>query len=178
MTMARSVLSGIFSAALLMGGSPTAHAVRADCTAARDAVLSQIEASCPCDATSLHADYVRCVTRKLRELSACTVAEDGTRACGPLPRMCVGTIRKAASRSACGNGEAVTCCLPKQHDCVGDPTPGDGSPQGICSGSDRPCDRVTDCVLSKCHLAPSADRCRVAGGTPGRGKDCSTACTP
>jgi hypothetical protein len=116
------------------------------------------------------------VARKLKELSACSSGTDGVRSCGPVPRACVGRIRKVASRSACGKRDAVTCCVPRQHDCVGDSTVGDGRQDGTCSGSRKPCDQVADCKLPKCQLMPDTDRCPAFGGTPGKTKDCATAC--
>ena len=101
-----------------------------DCEAAQAAAQSEIAAACPCGGPGTHADYVRCVTKKLRELSACEAAGDGKRSCGPVPRQCAGKIRRVASRSACGKPAAtVTCCVPKQRDCEGDATPGANASQ-------------------------------------------------
>lgn len=172
-------IATISAITLFAGGTATAGTARSsDCAQARSTIQGELAAACPCEGSTRHADYVRCVTKKLRELSECTLGKDGTRTCGPLPRACFGRIRKLASRSACGEPANVTCCLPKQHDCVGDTKPGDGKTDGVCSDSTRRCDRVTDCMLSKCQIAPSVERCRLAGGTLGDGKDCSTACTP
>ena len=148
-----------------------------DCDASHRGVRAEIDAACPCDSSGGHADYVRCVSKKLRELSACTQGSDGTRSCGPVPRLCAGKIRRIASRSACGQpAETITCCIPKQRDCVGDNAPGDGHQDGSCSGTTRRCDRITDCVVSRCELSPTAERCRLVGGKPGRGRDCANAC--
>jgi hypothetical protein len=179
MTRSQALIGAVVTLALLSTESGTAgSAERADCAKAYGALRSQVEAACPCDADVPHAAYVRCVTKKLRELSACERGPGGQRICGPLPHRCLGLSRRTVSRSACGRSDAVTCCHPKQHDCVNDPTPGDGNPQGTCSGTDRPCDKVTDCLIAKCQLAPNAERCQLAGGTVGTGKDCSTACNP
>ena len=179
MTGSKALIGALAVLALLSSGSGTAgSAERADCAKAYAAVSSQIDTACPCDADVPHAQYVRCVTKKLRELSACERGPDGQQICGPLPRTCVGQRRRTVSRSACGKSDVVTCCIPKQHDCTNDPTPGDGNPQGTCSGTDRLCDKVTDCLIAKCQLAPNAERCQLAGGTVGTGKDCSTACKP
>jgi len=179
MTRSEALIGTLAALALLSTGAGTAYAIeRADCAKVRGEVHSQIEAACPCDGDVPHAEYVRCVTKKLHELSACQPGPDGKPACGPVPHMCVGQIRRTASRSACGKSDNVTCCIPKQHDCAGDPSPGDGNPLGMCSGTNHPCDKVADCLIAKCHLAPNAERCQLAGGTPGKGKDCSTACVP
>jgi hypothetical protein len=181
MTRSEALIGALAALALLSSGAGTAGAGaggRADCSKARSAVRSQIDAACPCDNDAPHADFVRCVTTKLHELSACPRGADGKPICGPVPRTCVGQIRRIASQSACGKSDAVTCCIPKQHDCADDPAPGDGNPQGKCSGTDRPCDKVGDCLIAKCELAPNAERCQLAGGTLGKGKDCSTACAP
>lgn len=154
-----------------------ARATEVDCDAAQQAAKAEIDAACACDGAGSHADHVRCVTKKLRELSACTAGTDGKRTCGSIPRACVPKIRRLASRSACGKpAEMVTCCIGKQRDCAGDTTPGDGSKDGTCTGTRRKCDRVTDCMVPKCELAASAERCGVLGGTVGNGRDCSTAC--
>jgi hypothetical protein len=150
-----------------------------DCDAAQAAVKADIDAACPCAGPGNHGEYVRCVTKKLRELSACSADDSGTRSCGPVPRQCAGKIRRLASRSACGKPEStVTCCVPKQRDCEGDGTPGDGQQDGTCTGTKRKCDRVTDCMVPKCELAASAERCGVVGGTVGNGRDCTSACAP
>jgi hypothetical protein len=149
-----------------------------DCEAAQAAAQAEIQAACPCGGPGAHADYVRCVTKKLRELSACAAGEDGKRACGPVPRQCAGKIRRVASRSACGKPAAmVTCCVPKQRDCEGDATPGDGKQDGTCTGTKRKCDRVADCLVPKCELAATAERCGLIGGSVGSGRNCATACT-
>ena len=172
----------MIAATLALGLSASNADARAngpDCEAAQAAAQSEIAAACPCGGPGTHADYVRCVTKKLRELSACTAGEDGKRSCGPVPRQCAGKIRRVASRSACGkSAETVTCCVPKQRDCEGDATPGDGQQDGTCTGTKRKCDRVTDCLVPKCELAATAERCGLIGGTVGNGRDCATACAP
>ena len=179
MTGSEALIGALAALALVSSAAGTAGAIeRADCAKARSAVRSQIDAACACDSDMPHAGYVRCVTTKLHELSACQRGQDGMETCGPVPRMCVGQIRRLASRSACGKSDVVTCCTPKQYDCTGDPAPGNGNPQGMCSGTTRPCDKITDCLIAKCQLAPNAERCQLAGGTLGKGKDCSTACAP
>lgn len=165
-----------------LGFSATPAAARSagpDCEAAQAAVKADIDASCPCSRPGNHGEYVRCVTKKLRELSACSADESGKRSCGPVPRQCAGKIRRLASRSACGkSASTVTCCVPKQRDCEGDANPGDGRQDGTCTGTKRTCDRVTDCMVPKCEMAASAERCGVLGGTVGSGRDCTTACAP
>jgi hypothetical protein len=159
---------------------PTAALARvtaADCDTAEKAVKAEIDAACPCDGAPAHADHVRCVTKKLRELSSCAPGVDRKHSCGSIPRACVAKIRRVASRSACGQPEGtVTCCVGKQRDCTGDNNPGDGVKDGTCQGTKRKCDRVTECVVPKCEIAASAERCAVIGGTVGKGRDCSTAC--
>jgi len=147
-----------------------------DCAAAAQAVKAEVDAACPCDGTT-HPQHVRCVTKKLKELSACKPDASGKRVCGSVPHTCVAKIRRVASRSACGKAaETVTCCVARQRDCVGDTTPGDGKQDGTCSGTKRKCDRITDCMVPKCELAATADRCTAVGGTVGKGRDCATAC--
>ena len=150
---------------------------RPDCDQVRQNVKGQIDSACSCEGAATHGEYVRCVTKKLRELSDCRPAEDGKLSCGPVPRACVGRIRRAATRSTCGSNE-VTCCIAKQHDCVNDPAPGDGTAAGTCAGTPRPCDKITDCRLPKCSSASSAENCQRAGGTVGTSRDCTTACAP
>jgi hypothetical protein len=149
---------------------------RVDCDQVRRTVQSQIDATCSCESAATHAEYVRCVANKLRQLSECHKGDDGKLACGPVPRACVGRVRRVASRSACGSNE-VTCCIPKQLDCMNDPSPGDGTAKGTCAGTNRSCDKASDCRISRCVSAINAERCQLAGGTVGNGKDCTTACT-
>jgi hypothetical protein len=167
------------AATLTLWGPPTASARTAgpDCDAVQRAAQAEIEAACPCDGAAAHTDHVRCVTKKLRELSACTPDASGKRSCGSIPRTCVAKIRRLASRSACGKpAETVTCCVARQRDCAGDSNPGDGKKDGTCTGTKRKCDRVTECMVPKCELAGSAERCTALGGTLGKGRNCSTAC--
>ncbi len=176
-----SRMQGIAVAALavaLLAPTPGSARLNADdCEATRQSIQADLDAACPCDGGTLHGEYVRCVTKKLRDLSACEPATDGKRSCGPVSKVCAGKIRRTASRSACGKpAEAVTCCIPKQRDCVGDDAPGDGTKDGTCTGSRRKCDRITDCLVPRCELSPTGDRCRLIGGTPGTGRDCSRAC--
>lgn len=150
---------------------------RAECEQIRQNVKGQLDSACSCDGAATHGEYVRCVTKKLHELSECRPGEDGKLACGPVPRTCVGNIRRVATRSTCGSNE-VTCCIAKQYACVNDPTPDDGKAEGTCAGTPHPCDKPTDCQLPKCVSATSAENCQRAGGTTGKSKDCTTACVP
>ena len=95
-----------------------------------------------------------------------------------MPRRCLGAIRRVASHSTCGAEELITCCVPHQQDCRRDPHPGDGKAEGTCGRTNKPCDKVEDCMVRRCQPAVSADSCRAKGGTLGNGKDCSTACAP
>jgi hypothetical protein len=147
-----------------------------DCSAVRARVQPEIDAACPCDQATNHASYVRCVSAKLRSFGACKSTDEGPVDCGPVPRACIPTLRRMATRSTCGDTRAVTCCVPRQHDCSRDPSPGDGKAEGTCSDSTRPCDRVTDCLIPRCQVAASPERCVLAGGKLGTTKDCTTAC--
>ncbi len=174
------ILAVVFATALSLSvWAPPASArpTGPDCEAAQKAAQAEIDAACPCDGAAAHSDHVRCVTKKLRELSACTPDTSGKRSCGSIPRQCVAPIRRVASRSACGKpADTVTCCVAKQRDCAGDSNPGDGRKDGTCTGTKRKCDSVTECMVPRCQLAGSADRCAALGGTLGTGRDCSTAC--
>jgi len=178
MTKTLGIIAAIALAlTMLTPGAARARATETDCDAALQAAKADLDATCPCDGAD-HSAHVRCVTKKLRELSACTAGTDGKRSCGSVPRTCVPKIRRLASRSACGKpAEMVTCCVGRQRDCAGDSTPGDGKKDGTCTGTKRKCDSVTECVVPKCELAASAERCGVLGGTVGKGRDCSTACS-
>jgi hypothetical protein len=161
----------------LAAGPAWARARDVDCDTAQQAAKTALDAACPCDGAANHAEHVRCVTQKLRELSACTPDAGGKRTCGSVPRACVAKIRRLASRSACGRAaETVTCCIAKQRDCAGDEHPGDGVKDGTCTGTKRKCDRVTECMVPRCEIAASAARCTAVGGTVGTGRDCSSAC--
>ena len=176
MTWTRTVLPALILAALVPVPAHARHGA-AECESARQAAQAQIDTACPCDGARAHGSYVRCVNKKIRDLAACKPGPDGTRSCGPIPRMCTGRMRRQASRSACGKPAAmVACCVPRQRDCVGDAHPGDGQADGTCSGTTRKCDQVSDCVIPKCEMAASADRCQLVGGTPGVSRDCAVAC--
>lgn len=174
-----TITATVVSLALLAPTTAQARRDGPDCETARTAVQAEIGAACPCDGPDAHANYVRCVTKKLRDLSACAPAADGKRSCGPVPRLCAAKIRRTAVRSACGKPAAmVTCCVPKQRDCAGDSSPGDGKKDGTCTGTTRQCDRVAECMVPKCELAATAERCALIGGAVGAGRDCTTACAP
>ena len=173
------IAAAVICLALTAPAPATARGNGSECETARKTVQAEIDTACPCDGPGAHADHVRCVTKKLRELSACVPDASGKRSCGPMPRACAAQVRRLASRSACGKPAAmVTCCVPKQRDCAGDPNPGDGNQEGTCSGTARKCDRITDCMVPKCELAANQERCGLIGGTVGSGRDCSTACAP
>jgi hypothetical protein len=174
----RHVAVGAMALVFTLAGAASGIAAsprRAECERVRQTVKAQIDGACSCEGAATHSEYVQCVTRKLREMSACQTGEDGKLLCGPVPRACVGNIRRVATRSTCGSNE-VTCCIAKQHACVNDPSPGDGNAQGFCAGTPHPCDKVTDCQIPKCVSATSAENCQHAGGTLGTSKDCTTAC--
>lgn len=174
-----TLLATAVALTLLAPAAAHARASEAECDAALNAAQAELEAACPCDKADDHGSHVRCVNRKLRDLSTCAAGTDGKRSCGSIPRACVPKIRRLASRSACGKpADMVTCCVPKQRDCAGDSHPGDGKKDGTCTGSKRQCDSITECLVPKCELAASAERCTVIGGTVGTGRDCTTACTP
>ena len=173
------VATTVVALILMAAAAANARTNGPDCETARTVVQAEIDAACPCDGPGVHADHVRCVTKKLRDLSACAPVADGQRSCGPVPRLCAAKIRRTATRSACGKPAAmVTCCVPKQRDCAGDSSPGDGKKDGTCTGTTRKCDRVVECMVPKCELAATPERCTLVGGTLGNGRDCRTACTP
>lgn len=167
-------------AALLISAQalPAQAGPRPNCDEARSAVQAQIDAACPCASASDRASYMRCVSAKIRELSACHKGANGEQVCGPLPKLCMGAARRVVARSTCGQPDAVTCCVPRQHDCVGDSKPGDGVKEGTCSRSKQPCDTLADCKIPACRQTSTTERCTAAGGTVGKSKDCSTACAP
>ena len=171
-----TVVAGAAVAILLYAyGSDTASA-REDCDAVAQSVRGKIASACPCDTAETRGDYIRCVRRKLDELSKCTKNAEGGKECGPVPRQCVGKIGRTASSSTCGKPDLVTCCLPRHQDCRNDPHPNDGNAEGKCVGTTKACDKIEDCVIPKCQPYPDADRCVQAGGTVGKGGDCATAC--
>jgi hypothetical protein len=176
-TTIRLVAATLLALPLLAPSIVAARTAGPDCEGAGRAARADIEAACPCGGPGTHAEYVRCVTKKLRALTACTPDDNGKRTCGSVPRQCAAKVRRLASRSACGKPEAtVTCCVPKQRDCEGDATPGDGKQDGTCTGTTRKCDRITECMVPRCELAATAERCGLVGGTVGTGRDCATAC--
>jgi hypothetical protein len=171
------VAATLVTVGLLGSGEAFAKREQPDCEAAQQAVKAELDAACPCDAADRHGEHVRCVTKKLRELTECPPSAEGKKPCGTVPRACAAKIRRLAARSACGKPAGmVTCCVPKQRDCTGDPMPGDGTKAGTCDGTARACDVVADCLVPKCELASSAERCGLIGGRVGSGRDCATAC--
>ena len=172
----RTAFLAVLLASIFMIAREVAALEKPRCNEIRGTVQPQIDAACPCATATSPGAYVKCVTDKLRELSACRKGDDGKQVCGAVPRACVGMVRRTALRSGCGNPSSVTCCVPKQRDCSNDPTPGDGKKEGTCSGEKRPCDTPDDCRIPACRQAPNAERCTLIGGTLGTGKDCSTAC--
>ena len=175
MTRRTGCLMAAFAIVVMIASAASARE-QPRCTDVRGTVQPQIDAACPCATAASHAAHVKCVTDKLRALSACHKGADGKQVCGVVPRACVGMLRRTALRSGCGDPTSVSCCVPKQHDCSNDPAPGDGKKEGTCSGAKRPCDTLQDCRIPACRQARDADRCKAIGGTLGSGKDCSTAC--
>ena len=153
-------------------------AARRGCGDAQATVQAQIDAACPCTAAASRTAYLRCVNNTLRELSGCHKAADGAPLCRPVSRPCASAVRRAASGSTCGEAATVTCCIPRQHDCVNDRKLADGKKEGVCSGTNKPCDGMADCKIPRCRAASSAERCTQIGGTVGSGQNCNTACTP
>ena len=171
------LLVGIAASIVLWAGAAgVASAQRADCDSVAESVRAQIASACPCDAASARGGHVRCVTKKLHELSECKKGDGATKDCGPVPRQCLGRIRRIASASTCGQPELITCCIPRQENCRNDPHPGDGKAEGTCGSGKKPCDKLEDCVVPRCQRAASPDRCVSVGGTVGKGADCATAC--
>ncbi|MBI3767069.1 MAG: hypothetical protein HY271_01085 [Deltaproteobacteria bacterium] len=151
---------------------------RPHCEEVQRTLQAQIDAACPCATAQTRAAHVHCVADKLRALSGCHKGADGAQVCGSVPRACAANLRREAARSTCGEPNAVACCLPRQHDCLNDPAPGDGKKEGTCSRSQKPCDTLTDCRIPACRKAATADHCTRVGGTVGSGTDCNTACAP
>jgi hypothetical protein len=178
MNTAKFFAGAVASILLLAGAFGVADAKRDDCDAVAASVRAEIASACPCDAASGRTGHVRCVTKKLRDLSNCKKDAGGSKACGPVPKPCLGAIRRVASHSTCGVPDLVTCCMPHQQDCRNDPNPGDGKAEGTCGRSKKACDVLSDCVVAKCQPATSAGRCVAVGGTVGKSNDCNTACTP
>jgi hypothetical protein len=176
MNPAKLLAGAAASIVLWAGAFGVATAQREDCDAVAQSVRAQLASACPCDAADAHGGHVRCVTKKLRELSECKKNATGMKDCGPVPRQCLGKIRRVASSSTCGQPQLITCCIPRQEDCRNDPHLGDGKAEGTCGRTKKPCDKLDDCVVPRCQAAASPDRCVAVGGTVGKGGDCNTAC--
>jgi hypothetical protein len=73
-----------------------------DCEAWRCAVEDVITAACPCDGSSTHGAYVRCVAKTVKELAAART----------LPKQCKSAVVACAARSACGKRRIVACHIP------------------------------------------------------------------
>ena len=77
--MSRSVLvAGTAVAVLLYAFAPPTASAREDCDAVAQSVRGKIASACPCDTAGTRGDYIRCVRRKLDELSKCTKNANGT----------------------------------------------------------------------------------------------------
>lgn len=73
----------------------------ASCDLAPAAVQTRIDAACPCGRFARRGDYRRCARRAVREAIRRRT----------LPRACRDAARACASRSTCGNAQAVACCM-------------------------------------------------------------------
>lgn len=137
-----------------------------DCEAARCAVQDAINQQCPCTEATNHGRYVSCVAHVVKTLS-----RDGT-----IPTNCKGKVKRCAAKSTCGKPEFVTCDIPRAGAC-GTPCTADASAI-CCADATTVCAVDADCVVSKCKIKSSAERCTAAGGTIGASSTCCADCTP
>src|SRR5947208_8315448 len=62
------VVGAAVSLTLALSFPALARTAGPDCDAVQRAAQAEIAAACPCGDAAAHADHVRCVTKKLREL--------------------------------------------------------------------------------------------------------------
>ena len=108
MTRLPLLTSAIAVALLLAAPAAPARAERVDCEPVHSTIDAELTAACPCDGFESHGRYVRCITRKLRAMAACETGADSTRTCGPVPRSCVGKIRRIAELTGVGEARVAS----------------------------------------------------------------------
>ena len=165
-----------------------------------DAAVAEAWDACPCDwaaseqggtmASIARGAFRKCVRLHARKAAFVDLV---------LPRKCYPTVKKSASKSSCGYGGAVTCCLPhgrcqvsKSSRGVGNCLGGGALPVGAgctnnadccsfnCSPSTMTCD--VQVVTTTTTLVPPDDaaaRCLArSGATIGESVSCYDACPP
>jgi len=131
------------------------------CEDARCMFQQQVTEACPCGDFTNHGQYVKCVGKIIRELTANT--EFGN---------CRGKLVRCAARSTCGKQGFVTCTRVELGTC--DTSTGFCLDEGI---TDVACTTNDQCVLgSRCSTKRSAEQCTERGGVVGTSPTCCSDC--
>jgi len=147
--------------ALLVGPGPVRAQDEAQtCEDARCLFQQEITDRCSCDDVRNHGQYVKCVGKVIRELTAAN----------PQFKNCRGKLVRCAARSTCGKEGFVTCnrvelgvCEPVLLVC--------SEPVG------QVCATNGDCVISsRCSTKRSAESCTDRGGIVGDTPTCCSKC--
>jgi hypothetical protein len=143
-------------------------------------MAAALAAQCPCEgvvavegeapAWRNHGQYVRCVvqyTNRLRKAECLTPEAKRD-------------LKRCAARSTCGKEGRVLCCVTTVDTCSGDPLPGDGLKEGVCSAdAEVVCDMDADCTTTKARITDGEEACAAEGGeAAGTGSVCTACGTP
>ena len=132
------------------------------CEDARCIFQQEVTANCSCEEARNHGQYVKCVGRVVRALTAAN----------PEFKNCRGKIIRCAARSTCGKEGFVTCNRNVTGTC--DTTAGLCLDEGI---TDVPCLSDADCVVgTRCSTKRSAEKCEARGGIVGTSPTCCSDC--
>jgi len=140
-----------------------------DCEAVRCSLQNAISA-CAANPKN-HGKCVSCVAHALHDPG--------------IPQECRGKIVRCAARSTCGKPAFETCHTQSAGTCdTATGTCTDGTPAAGLTA----CTQDSDCLVTDCKImrafsphetpTPGADRCTLAGGTPGTGSCCSACPAP
>ena len=163
------VASAFFVAALcgpIAAQSPTPTPV--DCEAVRCQLQNAIN-TCANNPKN-HGQFVSCVSHAIKQAA--------------VPPQCHGKIMRCAAQSTFGKPAFETCQTQSAGTC--DTTTG-ACTDGTLTAGLTACTQNSDCVVTQCHTmrafpgnttpTPGADKCTLAGGTPGTGSCCPACAT-
>jgi len=163
----RTMLSTLAVAAAftLMATAVRAQDTALTCEDARCIFQQEVTANCSCEEAGNHGQYVKCVGRIVRALTA-----DNSEF-----KSCRGKIIRCAARSTCGKKEGfVTCNRNKTGIC--DTSSGFCADEGF---TDVACLSDADCVVgTRCSIKRDAEKCEARGGVVGTSPTCCSDCVP
>jgi len=133
------------------------------CEDARCMFQQEVDTRCPCSGARNHGQYVKCVGKVIRELTAAH----------PEFKSCRGKLVRCAARSTCGKEGFVTCTRVVATGTCDTAT-------GFCLDADiatTACTTNDDCVLAtRCSTKRSAEQCIERGGFVGDSPTCCSNC--